>query len=48
MDKVEDSLKCTKCNEDRMDYLEISDDDYITCHTCGNIYDVHHIIGNNP
>jgi uncharacterized protein (DUF983 family) len=29
---------CPKCGEERMDYLEINDDDEVLCATCGNKY----------
>jgi hypothetical protein len=30
---------CTKCGEERMDYLEIDDDD-VTCLKCGHKYQI--------
>lgn len=40
METVPKKLECPECGENRVDILEISDDDYVTCLTCGNVYDV--------
>ena len=38
-DTVEEHNACPACGEQRMDYLQWDDADYVTCGTCGCVYD---------
>jgi hypothetical protein len=39
-ERVPDCWACPNCNEDRIDWLLIEDDDVVDCATCGQGYEI--------
>jgi transcription elongation factor Elf1 len=40
METVKDEFKCPVCGENNVDKLELDEEDYVTCLSCGKVYDI--------